>query len=336
MEKRRALITGVTGQDGSYLAEYLATRGYEVFGVARRASTANRSRVERMVRTGGLELIEGDVLDAGFLTRNIKLIAPDEVYHLAAQSFVGLSWDAPDLTVTTIVNGTLNVLEAIRAASLPATRFYHAGSSEMFGGSQTSRMDESTPFVPRSPYATAKIAAHHLTMNYREAYGMFAVSGILFNHESSRRSEEFVTRKITRAIGRIKAGTQHDLKLGNVFNRRDWGHAEDYVVAMHLMLQADKPKDYVVATGQSFTVSDFYRRAFDLAGLDPVKYVTNSDEFQRPSDVQKLQGYPRAIEQELGWTRKHTFESLIKEMVEHDIWLAQQEADRGEIGELAQ
>ncbi|MCS6894078.1 MAG: GDP-mannose 4,6-dehydratase [Deltaproteobacteria bacterium] len=318
----RALITGITGQDGSYLAEFLLQKGYEVYGLVRRSASPNYWRLKDCLDR--IKLVEGDLLDQASINEAISKIRPDEVYNLAAQSFVGLSWNQPEYTAEVSGLGALRILEAIRQF-YPKARFYQASTSEMFGGTSESPQNERTHFYPRSPYGVAKLYAHHITVNYRESYSLFAVSGILFNHESPRRGEEFVTRKITRAVGRIKCGLQDRLELGNLEPKRDWGHAKDYVEAMWMMLNAKEPRDYVVGTGKTHSVRDFVERAFEYAGLDWTKYVVVSDKLYRPAEVYNLVADPSKIKHELGWAPKYTFEDLVKEMVEADIALAQSE-----------
>jgi GDPmannose 4,6-dehydratase len=323
---RRALITGITGQDGSYLAELLLEKGYEVHGVVRRTSSLNRSRIDHLQHASPNDagrpkftLHYGDMTDSGGLNRLVKQIRPDEVYNLAAQSHVHISVDQPEYTGDADALGTTRLLEAIRTAGLPA-RFYQASSSEMFG-SAPPLQNESTPFWPRSPYAIAKLYAHWMTVNYRAAHGMFACSGILFNHESPRRGENFVTRKVTRGVAQILAGRIPKLRLGNLEARRDWGHARDYVRAMWLMLQQDEPDDFVVATGEHRTVRELVVTAFGMVGLDWEKYVEIDKSFIRPSEVNDLQGDATKARERLGWEPTVTFEQLIREMLESDLAL---------------
>jgi GDPmannose 4,6-dehydratase len=323
---RRALVTGITGQDGSYLAELLLEKGYEVHGVVRRTSSMNRSRIDHLQHgnpnDGGkpkFTLHYGDMTDSGGLNRLVKQIRPDEVYNLAAQSHVHISVDQPEYTGDADALGTTRLLEAIRTAGLPA-RFYQASSSEMFG-SAPPLQNESTPFWPRSPYAIAKLYAHWMTVNYRAAHGMFACSGILFNHESPRRGENFVTRKVTRGVAQILSGRIEKLKLGNLEARRDWGHARDYVRAMWLMLQQDEPDDFVVATGEHRTVRELVVMAFGMVGLDWEKYVEIDKAFIRPSEVNDLQGDASKARQRLGWEPTISFEQMIREMLESDLAL---------------
>jgi GDPmannose 4,6-dehydratase len=321
---KTALITGITGQDGSYLAELLLQKGYEVHAVVRRSSSLNRSRIDHLQHTAPdrrgpsrFVLHYGDMTDSGGLNRLVKLVGPDEVYNLAAQSHVHISFDQPEYTADTDGLGTTRLLEAIRTAGLPA-RFYQASTSEMFGSSPPPQ-DESTPFRPRSPYACAKLYAHWITVNYREAHGIHACSGILFNHESPRRGENFVTRKVTRAVAHILAGKQDRLALGNLEARRDWGHARDYVEAMWLMLQQKEADDYVIASGVSRTVQDFVETAFGMAGLDWRRYVELDPAYVRPAEVNHLCGNAGKARERLGWQARTTFLDMIREMLEHDL-----------------
>jgi GDPmannose 4,6-dehydratase len=314
--KRRAFITGVTGQDGSYLAEFLLGKGYDIYGLVRRASTANTSRIEHLL--GSIELIQGDMADQGSLIHAIKKCEPDEVYNLAAQSFVGSSWSQPLYTGDVTALGTTRLLEAVRLCS-PDARFYQASSSEMFGKAQEVPQTERTPFYPRSPYAVAKLYGHWIAINYRESYGMFVCSGILFNHESPRRGIEFVTRKITDGVARIYHGMEKELKLGNLDAKRDWGFAGDYVEAMWLMLRHDTPDDYVVAMGETHSVREFCELAFEAAELDWEKYVKVDPRFMRPAEVNALQGDPSKARTVLGWKPKTSFKDLVRMMVRSDI-----------------
>src|SRR5690348_17664441 len=325
-----ALITGITGQDGSYLAELLLAKGYEVHGVVRRSSTMNRGRIDHLQHANPSHaegsrfvLHYGDMTDSGGLNRLVKTVRPDEIYNLAAQSHVQISFDQPEYTGDADGLGTTRLLEAIRTTGLPA-RFYQASTSEMFGSTPPPQ-NESSPFHPRSPYAAAKLYAHWMTVNYREAPGLFACSGILFNHESPRRGENFVTRKITRGIAQILAGKMEQIRLGNLDSKRDWGHARDYVEAMWLMLQQDKPDDYVIATGQSYTVRELVETAFGELGLDWKKHVELDARYLRPTEVDALQGDASKARKALGWRPKMDFTTLIKLMVMHDLGLAQQE-----------
>jgi GDPmannose 4,6-dehydratase len=329
---KRALITGITGQDGSYLSELLLAKGYEVHGIIRRASTFNTDRIDHLYvdphkKEARLFLHYGDLADGTNLRRIIENVQPDEVYNLGAQSHVAVSFQQPEYTVDIDAVGTLRLLEAIRdycQRTGHELRFYQAGTSEMFGASPPPQ-SEATPFYPRSPYAAAKVYAYWQTVNYREAYGIFACNGILFNHESERRGETFVTRKITRAATRIKLGLQNKLYLGNLEAKRDWGHAQDYVEAMWLMLQQDQPDDYVVATGESYSVKEFVERVFNSLGLNWQDYVEIDPRYFRPTEVEYLWGDPMKAKQKLGWQPKVGIDELVKRMVEHDLELAKQE-----------
>jgi len=319
---KRALITGITGQDGSYLAELLLAKGYEVHGLIRRASTFNTSRIDHLYMDpheadAKLFLHYGDITDGSRLVTLLAQVRPDEVYHLAAQSHVRVSFDEPEHTGDTTGLGTIRLLEAIRMIGLDC-RFYQASSSEMFGAAPPPQ-NEQTPFYPRSPYGAAKVYSYWVTRNYREAYGMFAVNGILFNHESPRRGETFVTRKISRAVARIKAGLQDDLYLGNLDAVRDWGYSPEFVEAMWLMLQDDEPRDYVVATGIAYSVRDFVEFAFDHADLDWEKYVRFDDRYLRPTEVDALIGDPSLARQTLGWVPRVQTPELARIMVDADI-----------------
>ncbi len=313
---KRALITGITGQDGSYLAELLLSKGYRVWGLIRRSSTPNLQRIEHLLDR--IELVSGDMLDLGSLIRVIETTAPDEVYNLAAQSFVQDSWQQPIFTGECTALGVARILEAIRIVN-PKVRFYQASSSEMFGKVQEIPQTEKTPFYPRSPYGVAKLYGHWITVNYRESYGMFACSGILFNHESPRRGLEFVTRKITNGVARIKLGLQDKLSLGNLDAKRDWGFAGDYVRAMWLMLQQNKPGDYVIASGETHSVMEFVKIAFDYVGLNWEKYVVTDPKFFRPAEVDLLLGDSTKARNELGWQPEITFEELVRMMVDADL-----------------
>ena len=329
---KTALITGITGQDGAYLAEFLLARDYVVHGIIRRASTFNTDRIDALYRdphdsAARLFLHYGDLTDGTSLRRIIEAVQPDEVYNLGAQSHVKVSFDQPEYTADVVFTGALRLLEALRdstAASRKPVRIYQAGSSEMFGAAPAPQ-SESTPFMPRSPYAVSKAGAHWLAVNYRDAYGMFIANGILFNHESPTRGETFVTRKITRAAGRIKMGLQDKLYLGNLDARRDWGFAGDYVEAMWLMLQQDKPDDYVVATGETRSVREFVAAAFGLLGLDWQKHVALDARYLRPTEVDLLQGDAGKARRLLSWRPKVGFDALVKMMVDHDLELARQE-----------
>ncbi len=314
---KKALITGITGQDGSYLAEFLMEKGYRVFGLQRRSSTITTERLEHLLQ-GGLKLISGDLIDQNSLIKALEVSAPDEVYNLGAQSFVPASWDQPVLTGEVTGLGVTKMLEAIRLVN-PKIRFYQASSSEMFGKVMETPQSETTPFYPRSPYGVAKVYGHWITINYRESYDLFAVSGILFNHESPRRGLEFVTRKVTRGVAMIKAGRQKELRLGNLEAKRDWGFAGDYVRAMWLMLQQETPEDYVIATGETNTVRRMVEIAFTRAGLDWEKHVVVDPKFYRPAEVQLLQGDSSKARRVLGWKPEVDFAGLIEMMVDADI-----------------
>jgi GDPmannose 4,6-dehydratase len=311
-----ALITGITGQDGSYLAELLLEKGYRVIGIVRRSSTTPNERIGHFV--DHLDLVSADLLDQHSLVEAVAAFTPDEVYNLAAQSFVQTSWTQPVLTGEFTGLGVTRSLEAVRKAA-PKARFYQASSSEMFGKVVESPQRESTPFYPRSPYGVAKVYGHWITVNYRESYEMFAVSGILFNHESPRRGLEFVTRKVTDAVARIKLGLAHEVRLGNLDARRDWGFAGDYVEAMWLMLQQDEPSDYVVGTGKTWSVRDLCQIAFDSVGLDYRDYVVQDERFFRPAEVDLLVADPRRAHEKLGWKPKVSFSELISMMVDADL-----------------
>jgi GDPmannose 4,6-dehydratase len=324
---KKALITGITGQDGSYLAELLLEKGYEVHGIVRRTSTFNRGRIDpiytdRHSQSARLFLEYGDLADGSGLARLIAKIQPDEIYNLAAQSHVRVSFDTPEYTTDITGTGTVRLLEAIRQVGLK-TRFYQASSSEMYGKVLEVPQTEATPFYPRSPYACAKVYSFYITMNYRESYGMHASNGILFNHESPRRGESFVTRKITRAIAHIKAGLQDKLYLGNLDSKRDWGYAKEYVEAMWLMLQQDEPDDYVIATNETHTIREFLDLAFGHAGLDWKKYVEIDPRYYRPAEVDLLIGDYSKAKKKLGWEPKTKFAELVKLMVDADIKLLQ-------------
>ncbi|HEY6835413.1 MAG TPA: GDP-mannose 4,6-dehydratase [Gaiellaceae bacterium] len=312
----RALITGITGQDGSYLAEFLLDKGYEVFGMTRRASTENVERIGHLVDK--LTLLQGDLLDPPSLDAALREAQPTEVYNLAAQSFVPTSWNQPVLTAEFTAVGVTRMLEAIRAVD-PSIRFYQASSSEMFGKVREVPQTELTPFHPRSPYGVAKVYGHYITVNYRESYDLFAVSGILFNHESSRRGLEFVTRKITDGVARVKHGLAEDLRLGNLDAERDWGFAGDYVEAMWLMLQQDEPSDYVIATGEPHSVREFAQIAFERADLDWEEYVVVDPKFLRPAEVDQLIGDPSKAKEQLGWEPRTSFRELVEMMVDADL-----------------
>lgn len=319
---RRALITGITGQDGSYLAELLLSEGYEVHGVIRRASMFNTDRIDHLYQDPHeddvrLRLHYGDLTDGSQMARLIRTIEPDEIYNLAAQSHVAVSFQQPEYTGNVDAVGVVRLLEAIREADVEC-RFYQAGTSEMFGDSPPPQL-ETTSFRPRSPYAAAKLYAHWITRNYREAYDMFTVNGILFNHEGERRGETFVTRKVTRAVARIIAGTDDAVYLGNLDAERDWGHAKDYVRAMFLMMRHDEPDDFVVGTGVAHTVRDLCEVAFEHVGLDWEDWVRIDPEYYRPTEVEALRADPSKARDILGWEPEITFEEMIRSMVEHDL-----------------
>jgi GDPmannose 4,6-dehydratase len=333
MAKKSALITGVTGQDGSYLSELLLEKGYDVYGIWRRKSNVDYGNVDHL--KDKITLIYADMTDMASLTYAVKQSKPDEIYNLAAQSFVATSWEQPLLTADINAIGVGNILEVIRNYS-PNSKFYQASTSEMFGKVQAPMQDENTPFYPRSPYGVSKLYGHWLTKNYRESYDLYACSGILFNHESERRGKEFVTRKITQAVANIKYGKQDWVELGNMDAKRDWGHSEDYVNAMYLMLQQDAPDDFVVATGETRTVREFVKAAFGYAGIEVEFFGTGVEEigkdkatgkvvvkvnpkFFRPAEVELLLGNPKKAETVLGWKRKVTFDDLVCRMVEGDL-----------------
>lgn len=315
---KRALVTGITGQDGAYLSKLLLEKGYEVYGLTARRSTDTSWRLRELGIHGDIRFLEGDLADACSVQRAVLKSTPDEVYNLGAQSFVGTSWDQPVTTGVVDGLGVTHVLEAIRQFR-PETRFYQASTSEMFGLIQAELQDETTPFYPRSPYGVAKLYGHWITVNYRESFGLHASSGILFNHESPLRGIEFVTRKVTDAVARIKLGKQKELRLGNIDAKRDWGFAGDYVEAMWLMLQQDKADDYVVATGITTTVRDMCRLAFAHVGLDYQDHVVIDPQFFRPAEVDVLLGNPAKAKAKLGWTPKTGLEELITSMVEADL-----------------
>jgi GDPmannose 4,6-dehydratase len=313
---RKALITGITGQDGSYLAELLLEKDYEVFGMTRRASTENVERIAHL--TDRVTLIQGDLLDPHSLVSALRTAEPAEVYNLAAQSFVPTSWNQPVLTAEFTAVGVTRMLEAVRTVD-PDIRFYQASSSEMYGKVREVPQTEQTPFHPRSPYGVAKAYGHYITVNYRESYGLFAVSGILFNHESPRRGLEFVTRKISDGVARIKLGLADELVLGNFDAERDWGYAGDYVEAMWMMLQQDEPDDFVVAMGEPHSVREFFELAFAHVGLDPEQYAKSDPEFLRPAEVDQLVGDASKAKAQLGWEPKHSFRELVELMVDADV-----------------
>src|SRR5438876_7061448 len=316
MTAKTALITGITGQDGSYLADWLLEKGYRVCGMVRRASTENFQRIEHI--RDRIQLIQGDLLDQTSIASVLDQARPDEVYNLAAMSFVPTSWQKPVLTAEFTAVGVTRVLDALRQ-SCPGARFYQASSSEMFGKVRETPQSETTPFYPRSPYGVAKVYGHYITVNYRESYGLFACSGILFNHESPRRGLEFVTRKITHAVARIKLGLDKELRLGNLQAKRDWGFAGDYVQAMWLMLQQDEADDYVIGTGQTHSVEEFVRIAFGHAGLDWRQHVVVDPQFYRPAEVDLLLADPSKAQRRLGWRPQIEFAQLVTRMVDEDL-----------------
>jgi len=316
MSPKRALITGITGQDGSYLAELLLEKGYEVFGLVRRSSTVNFERISHL--QDKIELISGDLLDQKSLISALQTARPQEVYNLGAQSFIPVSWEQPMLTGEITGLGVTRLLEAIRACD-ENIRFYQASTSELFGKAQETPQNEQTAFYPRSPYGVSKLYAHWITINYRESYGLFACTGILFNHESPRRGREFVTRKITHGVARIKCGLDQELRLGDLAPRRDWGYAGDFVRAMWMMLQQDEPDDYVIATGTSRTIGEFCEVAFAHAGLDWRQYVVLDERFLRPAEVYTLLGDATKAREKLGWEPEVGFEEMVQQMVDWDL-----------------
>lgn len=336
---KRALITGITGQDGSYLTELLLGKGYEVHGIIRRASTFNTGRLEHLYddpHTHGVRLFlhYGDLADSVQLVKLLYTLQPDEIYHLGAQSHVRVSFDIPEYTGDVTGLSTVRLLEAVREAGLTRdVRFYQASSSEMFGKVHEIPQTETTPFHPRSPYGCAKVFAYWLTVNYREAYRLHASNGILFNHESPRRGETFVTRKITRAATRIKVGLQDKLYLGNLDAKRDWGYAKEYVEVMWLILQQEQGDDYVCATGETHTVQEFCQECFSLLGLDWEKYVKHDDRYERPSEVDLLIGNPAKLKKQIGWEPKTKFKDLVRIMTEADLELARHELAYHEVSE---
>ncbi|MDT4955853.1 MAG: GDPmannose 4,6-dehydratase [Acidobacteriota bacterium] len=326
---KRALITGITGQDGSFLTELLLDKGYEVYGIIRRSSSFNTDRIDHLYQDPHepgtrLRLFYGDLNDSSSLNTILRQIQPDEIYNLGAQSHVRVSFDVPEYTAEVTGLGTVRILEAIREAGI-RPKFYQASSSELFGKVLETPQTERTPFYPRSPYGCAKAYAYYITVNYRESYDLFACNGILFNHESERRGETFVSRKITRAATRIKLGLQEKLFLGNLEARRDWGYAGDYVEAMWLMLQADDPEDYVIATGETHSVRDFLDEAFGMLDLDWKKHVEKDPRYYRPAEVDLLLGDASKAREKLGWEPKVNFKELVHLMVEHDLELARHE-----------
>ena len=324
MAKKRAVITGITGQDGSYLAEFLLEKDYEVFGLIRRSSTVNFERISHL--QDKVELISGDLLDQKSLVTALQTSKPHEVYNLGAQSFVPASWEQPMLTGEITGLGVTRMLEAIRTTD-EKIRFYQASTSELFGKAQETPQSETTPFYPRSPYGVSKLYAHWITINYRESFDMFACAGILFNHESPRRGLEFVTRKITHAVARIKHDKDEELRLGNLDARRDWGFAGDFVQAMWLMLQQDKPDDFVIATGETRTIREFCQVAFDRAGLDWEKYVVIDERFFRPAEVNILLGDAAKASETLGWKPETSFEKMVQLMVDHDLQMVAKQSE---------
>lgn len=339
---KTALISGITGQDGSYLAEWLLSKGYQVYGIIRRQSTFGTSRLQHIFDEptdpdARLRLVYGDLTDASALNKILRNIRPDEIYNLGAQSHVRVSFDVPDYTADVVALGTLRLLEAMRESGIHA-KFYQASSSEMYGKVQEIPQKETTPFYPRSPYACAKVYGYWITVNYRESYNFFACNGILFNHESPRRGETFVTRKITRALANIIHKRQDKLYLGNLDARRDWGFAGDYVEAMWLMLQQDQPDDYVIATGRNYSVRDFLEAAFSYKGLDWRKYVETDPRYFRPAEVDELLGDPSKAKKILGWEPRVGFEDLVHMMVDSDIEDVRKivEGDRAKISPVSE
>jgi len=323
---KNALITGITGQDGSYLAEFLLEKGYNVFGMVRRSSTENFERINHI--RDKVTLIQADLLDQMSLIAAISESQPDEIYNLAAQSFVPTSWTKPVLTAEFTALGVTRMLEAMRHTKSDA-RFYQASSSEMFGKVAEMPQTENTPFHPRSPYGVAKVYGHFITVNYRESYNLYACSGILFNHESPRRGYEFVTRKVTDGVARIKLGLIDELRLGNLDAKRDWGYAGDYVRMMWMMLQQDEPDDYVICSGETHSVEELVQIAFDYAGLDWKKYIKIDQRFVRPAEVDLLIGDAAKAREKLGWEIRVTFEEMIRMMVDNDLKMVQEEIDAG-------
>src|SRR3984893_12480485 len=336
---RRALISGITGQDGSFLAELLLQKGYEVFGVIRRSSSFNTGRIDHLYQdphepTTKLKLVYGDLNDSSSLNKILRTVEPDEIYNLGAQSHVRVSFDIPEYTGEVTALGTIRLLEAIREVGIKP-KFYQASSSELYGKVFESPQTEKTPFYPRSPYACAKAYAYYITVNYRESYGLFACKGILFNHESERRGETFVTRKITRAATRIKLGLQDKLYMGNLDAHRDWGYARDYVEAMWMMMNAAEPDAYLVATGEKHSVREFLEKTFSYLDLDWEKYVEIDPRYFRPAEVDLLLGDPSKARHQLGWEPKVTFDGLVKLMTDYDLELANHEAATRELKHTA-
>ena len=332
---KTALISGITGQDGSFLTELLLEKGYQVYGIIRRSSSFNTDRIDHLYQDPHkkgtrLRLLYGDLNDSSSLNTILRQVRPDEIYNLGAQSHVRVSFDIPEYTGEVTGLGTVRLLEAIRESGI-RPKFYQASSSELFGQAVTSTQNEATPFHPRSPYGCAKAYAYHITVNYRESYGLFACNGILYNHESERRGETFVSRKITRAATRIKLGLQEKLYLGNLEARRDWGYARDYVEAMWLIMNAAEPDDYVVATGETHSVREFLQQSFGYLDLDWEKYVEIDPRYFRPAEVDWLLGDASKVRQKLGWEPKVTFAELVKLMTDHDLELAKQEAEAREM-----
>ena len=332
---KTALVSGITGQDGSFLAEVLLEKGYDVYGIIRRSSSFNTDRIDHLYQDPHekgtrLRLIYGDLNDSSSLNTILRQVQPDEIYNLGAQSHVRVSFDIPEYTAEVTGLGTVRLLEAIREIGM-SPKFYQASSSELYGKVFETPQTETTPFYPRSPYACAKAYAYHITVNYRESYGMFACNGILFNHESERRGETFVSRKITRAATRIKVGLQDKLYMGNLDARRDWGYARDYVEAMWMIMNAEEADDYVVATGETHSVREFLEKTVGYLDLDWEKYVEIDPRYFRPAEVDLLLGDASKVREKLGWQPKVTFDDLVKLMTDHDLQLAQQEAEAREL-----
>ena len=332
---KTALISGITGQDGSFLAEVLLEKGYDVYGIIRRSSSFNTDRIDHLYQDPHekgtrLRLLYGDLNDSSSLNTILRQVQPDEIYNLGAQSHVRVSFDIPEYTGEVTGLGTVRLLEAIRETGM-SPKFYQASSSELYGKVAETPQTETTPFYPRSPYACAKAYAYHITVNYRESYGLFASNGILFNHESERRGETFVSRKITRAATRIKLGLQDKLYMGNLDARRDWGYARDYVEAMWMIMNADEPDDYVVATGETHSVREFLEKTFGYLDLDWEKYVEIDPRYFRPAEVDLLLGDASKVREKLGWEPKVNFDDLVKLMTDHDLQLARQEAEAREL-----
>ena len=336
---KKALISGITGQDGSFLTELLLEKGYDVYGIIRRSSSFNTDRIDHLYQDPHqkgtrLRLLYGDLNDSSSLNTILRQVQPDEIYNLGAQSHVRVSFDIPEYTAEVTGLGTVRFLEAIRETGI-RPKFYQASSSELYGKALEAPQTETTPFHPRSPYGCAKAYAYHITVNYRESYGMFACNGILFNHESERRGETFVSRKITRAATRIKLGLQEKLYMGNLDARRDWGYARDYVEAMWMMLDAGEPEDYVIATGETHSVREFIEKAFGYLDLDWQKYVEIDPRYFRPAEVDLLVGDASKARRELGWEPKVTFDQLVKLMIDHDLTLAEAEAEAADMNHVA-